>query len=119
MTGSIELLRERTGELSDLARASGLLDWDQQTMMPPRGGAARAEGRATIERVRHELFGSPETAELLEAAEAALDGTDPDSDEARLISLTKRQRDKAVRVPTELAAEIARAASLGQEAWIK
>ncbi len=119
MTGSIELLRERTGELSDLARASGLLDWDQQTMMPPQGAAGRAEGRATVERIRHELFISPETGSLLEEAEAALNGADPDSDEARLIAITKRQRGKAVRVPTELASEIARAASLGQEAWIK
>jgi carboxypeptidase Taq len=119
MTGPIERLRERTAELSDLGRVSGLLDWDQQTMMPPEGGAGRAEGRATIERLRHELFVSPETGELLEAAEASLDGTDPESDEARLVAVTKRRREKAVRVPTELTSELARAASIGQEAWIK
>ncbi len=119
MAGPIEQLRERTGELSDLGRVSGLLDWDQQTMMPPQGAAGRAEGRATLERIRHDLFVSPETGELLEAAEAALNGTDPDSDEARLISNTKRRREKAVRVPAELTAEIVRAASLGQEAWVR
>jgi carboxypeptidase Taq len=118
MSGPIEELRERTGELSDLSRVSGLLDWDQQTMMPPRGGAGRAEGRATVERIRHDLLVAPETGELLDAAESALNGTDPDSDEARLIAVTRRRREKAVRVPTELSAEIARAASLGQEAWI-
>src|SRR5258708_6025144 len=77
MTGSIELLRERTGELSDLARASGLLDWDQQTMMPPQGAAGRAEGRATVERIPHELFISPETGPLPHeagAGRAASDG---------------------------------------------
>jgi carboxypeptidase Taq len=119
MTGSIERLRERTAELSDLGRVSGLLDWDQQTMMPPEGGPGRAEGRATIERIRHELFVSPATGELLESAAASLDGADPDSDESRLVRVTARRREKAVRVPTELAAEMARAASLGQEAWIK
>jgi carboxypeptidase Taq len=119
MTGRIEQLRERTAELSDLGRVSGLLDWDQQTMMPPQGASGRAEGRATVEQIRHALFVSPETGELLEAAEAALDGADPDSDEARLVAVTRRRREKAVRVPTELTADIARAASLGQEAWVK
>jgi carboxypeptidase Taq len=119
MSGPIEQLRERTGELSDLDRVSGLLDWDQQTMMPPQGAAGRAEGRATLERIRHDLFVSPETGELLDAAAAALNGADPDSDEARLIAVTKRRREKAVRIPTELSAEMARAGSIGQEAWIK
>jgi len=119
MTGPIERLRQRTAELSDLGRISGLLDWDQQTMMPPQGGPGRAEGRATIERLRHELFISGDTGELIDAAEASLDGADPDSDDARLVRVTARRREKAVRVPTELTAEMARAASIGQEAWIK
>ena len=64
MADPIEQLRKRTGELSDLGRVSGLLDWDQQTMMPPQGAAGRAEGRATLERIRHELFVSPETGRI-------------------------------------------------------
>jgi carboxypeptidase Taq len=119
MTGTIEGLRERTAELSDLGHAAQLLEWDQQTMMPVHGGPSRAEGRATLERLRHELFVSEETGALLESAGTALDGVDPDSDDARLVEVTRRRRDKAVRVPTELAAEMARAASLGQDAWIK
>jgi carboxypeptidase Taq len=119
MTEPIERLRERTGELSDLGNAALLLEWDQQTMMPAEGGAARAESRATLERLRHELFVSEETGSLIEAARAALNGSDPDSDESRLVRVTARRREKAVRVPTELAAEITRAASIGQEAWVK
>jgi carboxypeptidase Taq len=119
MTGPIERLRERTEELSDLGHVALLLDWDQQTMMPAQGGAGRAEGRATIERLAHEIFVSEETGSLLEAARQSLDGADPDSDEARLVAVTARRRAKAVRVPTELTAEMARAASHGQEAWVR
>jgi carboxypeptidase Taq len=42
----------------------------------------------------------------------------PDSDDACLIRVTQRRWDKARRVPTELAADLARAASVGQEAWV-
>lgn len=87
-------------------------------MMPPRGSASRAESLATIERIRHEMFVAEETGELLEAAAAELDGASPESDEASLVRVTRRHYDKARRVPTDLAAEIARAASLGQEAWV-
>jgi carboxypeptidase Taq len=119
MTGPIEQLRERTAELSDLGHAAQLLEWDQQTMMPAEGSAARAEGRATLERLSHEMFVSEQTGELLDRAREALDGAEPDSDEARLVAVTTRRRDKAIRVPTELTAEIARAGSLGQDAWVK
>ena len=35
-------LRLRMAELNDLQHVGGLLDWDQQAMMPPAGGAVRA-----------------------------------------------------------------------------
>jgi carboxypeptidase Taq len=119
MTEPIQRLRERTAELSDLGNAALLLEWDQQTMMPAEGAATRAEARATLERLRHEIFVSEETGSLLEAARAAGNGADPDSDNSRLVRVTARRREKAVRVPTELAAEMTRAGSLGQEAWVK
>jgi carboxypeptidase Taq len=112
-------LRERLAELSDLSNVAHLLDWDQQTMMPPRGAAARAESLATLERLSHEMFVSAETGKLLEAAAAQLDGAGEDSDEARLVAVTRRRWDKARRVPSDLAADIARAGSLGQEAWVQ
>lgn len=118
MTDSLQQLRARLGELEDLRNTAGLLGWDQQTMMPPRGGSSRAESLATVERIRHELFVDDETGRLLEAAASELDGASPESDDASLVRVTRRHYDKARRVPTDLAAEIARAASLGQEAWV-
>ena len=74
MSDSLQQLRARLGELEDLRNTAGLLGWDQQTMMPPRGGASRAESMATVERIRHELFVADETGQLLDAAAAELDG---------------------------------------------
>jgi carboxypeptidase Taq len=115
----LEQLRERLSELVDLRHTTQLLQWDQQTMMPPRGGPARAESLATLERISHDMFVAAETGELLDAAGAELDGAAPDSDDARLVSVVRRRWEKARRVPTELAAELARASSLGQEAWVE
>jgi carboxypeptidase Taq len=119
MAGAVDELRERMAEVSDLDNVSQLLEWDQQTMMPIRGAGLRAEALATLQRVSHEKFVSAETGTLLDAAHASLNGAAPDSDEASLVRVTRRRWEKARRVPTELAADLARAASIGQEAWVK
>ena len=118
MSEQVDELRERLAELADLNHSSAVLHWDQQTMMPPHGGSARAESLATLERISHDMFVSGETGRLLEGAARELDGAPPDSDDACLVRLVQRQWEKARRVPTELASDLARAASVGQEAWI-
>ncbi len=39
-----------------------MLSWDQQTYMPAGGVAGRAEQRATLNRLSHEMLASTETA---------------------------------------------------------
>jgi carboxypeptidase Taq len=118
MRQGLQQLRDRLAMLMDLRSVNQLLEWDQQVMMPPRGGQSRAQTLGTLERIRHEMFVSDRTGELLEAAAAELNGADPESDDAAIVRVTRRRYEKARRVPTELAAEMARAASIGQEAWI-
>jgi carboxypeptidase Taq len=118
MTKIATELRRHLAEVTDLRNALHLLQWDQQTMMPPRGAALRADEIATVERILHERFVSAETGRLLDAAQADLNGGSPDSDDARLISVVTRRWEKARRVPSDLAADLARAASVGQEAWV-
>ena len=119
MTDAMTELRNHLAEIEDLGYSIRVLGWDQQTMMPPRGAGARADALATLERLSHEQFISPRTGELLDAAEKVASEADPDSDDAALVRLTRRRWEKSRRVPSDLAGELARAASLGQEAWIK
>jgi len=105
-------------ELADLRNVSQLLDWDQQTMMPPRGALSRAEAAATIQRISHEMFVADETGRLIEAAADRLNGAGPESDEAATVRVLRRRWEKARRVPGRLAADLTRAASVGQQAWI-
>jgi carboxypeptidase Taq len=104
--------------LMDLRTINQLLEWDQQTMMPPRGVHTRAEALATLQRIRHEMFVADDTGRVLEAAAADIDGQPDDSDDAAMVRVTRRRWEKARRVPSELAAEMARAGSVGQKQWI-
>jgi carboxypeptidase Taq len=112
-------LRRHMAELSDLHSIGGLLFWDQQTVMPLAGGEHRAEAAATLARVIHARETAPELGALLAVLEPWAAGQDPDSDDVRLIWWTRRDYEKAVRVPEDLAAEMTRAKALGQQAWIE
>ena len=110
-------LHERAAVLADLGHIHSLLFWDQNTMMPPRGAEARGDHAATLEAVSHERLTDPALGRLLDALEPWAAEQDPDADDVRLIAEMRRDFEKAVRVPTSLAAELSRAAAHGQAAW--
>src|SRR5438477_6404831 len=118
MADALEQLKERLGRLTDLERISRLLGWDQQTMMPRAGAATRADHLATLRRFAHELLTDEETGRLLEELRPLEESLDPDSDDAALLRLARRDYEKAVRVPTELRTEMARAAAEAQPVWV-
>jgi carboxypeptidase Taq len=111
-------LKERLAEIADLSHAGAVLHWDQNVMMPGKGSAQRGDALATLARIEHDRFIAADTGRLLEAAASEVDGLPEDSDEARLVSKTQRDYDKARRVPSALAADLAKAASSGYEAWV-
>jgi carboxypeptidase Taq len=112
-----ERLRERLAEVNDLARAGMLLFWDQRVLMPPGGAAARAESLATVSRLAQERFIDGEVGRLLDELRGLEESSDYDSFEASLIRVTRRQYEKATRVPPELVGELRRASALGMSAW--
>ena len=114
MSDALTELRERLAEIADLNAAGSLLGWDQQTMMPERAAPQRAEQLATLGRLVHERFTDDAIGRLLDAA-APLATAEAD---AALVRVTRRDWEKARRVPSELAAELARAGALGHAAWV-
>jgi carboxypeptidase Taq len=112
-------LRERLAEISDVGRAAGVLGWDQRVTMPPRGTEARADQLATLGRIAHEKFTEPEIGRLLDRLQPLAESLPYDSDEASLVRVTRRDWEKACRVPVELRQEMTRAAALGHHAWVE
>ena len=112
-------LRERLAEISDLGRAAGLLGWEQRVTMPPLGTESRAESLATLGRIIHDRFTDPEIGRLLDRLAAHEQSLPYDSDDASLVRVTRRDYEKACRVPTELRVEMTRAAARGHHAWVE
>ena len=118
-TPATDELRERLGRIADVQAAASLLAWDQETYMPPGAIEARAAQLTTLARIAHEELVAERVGELLEGAAAETEGEPYESDAASLVRVTRRDRDRATRLPADLVARLARAASLGQQAWQK
>jgi carboxypeptidase Taq len=119
VTAAFEELRRHLAEVSDLGRAAAILGWDQQTLMPPRGAAGRAEQLATLGRVTHEAFTSPEIGRLLDELEGFEQEHPFESFEASLVRVVRQDWNKARKIPAELRAEMSRASSLAHPVWAR
>jgi len=119
MSEVLEALKTRLADVQNLGLAGAVLDWDQQTYMPPGGVIARANQKATLSKLGHELFTDDRTQSLLAAAEAECRGLPEDNDDAALLRVTRRDLDKATRLPVALVEEKSRVTSLAQEEWAK
>jgi carboxypeptidase Taq len=119
LTEQFTELRRRLAEIHDVEKAAGVLSWDEETKMPPSGAEARAEQRATLNRIAHELNVAPDLGQLLEDLRPFEESHPFESFEASLVRIARRDYEKAVRVPPELRAEMTRAGSLGYQAWLR
>jgi carboxypeptidase Taq len=119
MADALEQLQERLTEITDLGKVGRLLSWDQQTMMPLAGTAHRADQMATVYRLAHERFTDPAVGRLLEELRPLEESLDPDSDDAALIRVVRRDYEKAVNVPASLRAAMTKAAAEARPVWVK
>ena len=113
---AIEALKEYFTPLTRLRYIKAILEWDQQVNMPEGSVNGRSEQLALIEEIYHKKLISRETGLKIEK-------TDQEQNlnliESALLREIKREYDKAIKIPIELAVEIEKTASLGHQAWEK
>jgi carboxypeptidase Taq len=112
-------LKKRLAEIFDLNRATSLLDWDQQTYMPPAGAENRGQQMATLQQIAHEKFISDEMGRLLSDLQPYVDQLDPDSYEARLVKVTRREYNREFKISSEWVSQWTMATTAGYAAWGK
>ncbi len=119
LSDKLQRLKEILAEVTDLSRASLVLEWDQETYMPAGGVAARSDQISTLTRLSHVRFTADDVGHLLSELEDETAGQDFDSDEASIVRVTRRDYDRARKLSPELVSEVARASSIGRPDWEK
>lgn len=104
-------LAQHLRRIGALEQVAGLLNWDQETQMPPKGAAQRAEQAGAVAAAIHALASDPRIPDWAAAA-GSLNGAG-----AINLSQAERLHARAIRVPAKLAAELARVAVEAQTAW--
>ena len=112
-------LKRRLLEMSDLGAAGAVLSWDEATYMPPGGAVARGRQGATLQRLVHEQILDPAFGRLLDGLESYADRLPPDADDACLLRVTRRNYEKAIKVPADYVTRAAQHGSATYNAWIK
>jgi len=106
-----------TREIYYLAATGGILEWDQQVMMPAKAAPLRAAQTATLTGIIHDRMTSPRLKELLDRLEASRDALAAD---AQVNSREMRRvTDRARKIPRQLAQEIAHTQALAQACWVE
>jgi carboxypeptidase Taq len=112
-------LKTRLAEVNDLHSAAAVLGWDQTTYMPPGGAEARGRQISTLERLAHEKFTDPAIGQLLAHLEPYEKSVSYDSDDAALIRVTRRDYERAVKVPPAFVAKFSAHTAATYDAWVK
>ncbi|MCG3148547.1 MAG: Thermostable carboxypeptidase 1 [Verrucomicrobiae bacterium] len=113
MHPQLQELKKLLHEIDDLGSAGSLLSWDQTTYMPPGGAAARGRQLATLTKLAHEKFTAPVIGKLLAAARAE------NEDEDALLRVTRRDYERAIKIPVAFAAQLSEHQSQTYELWTK
>ena len=113
-----EDLKTRFARIGHLDDVLGLLQWDQETVMPDGAAPRRADVVGTVSMLRHRLITDPPVGDLLDAVEAAAAGNGGLGpwDRANLREM-RRLWTHAAAVPGDLVEANARATSLCETAW--
>ena len=106
-------LLDRFKRYSYLEDAGGVLNWDQQVVMPEGGAPARARQLSALSTVSHDLLVGGETEALLDE----LDGADLTDDQAAVVREIRRQHDREADVPADLVEELTAVQSENQGIW--
>jgi carboxypeptidase Taq len=102
-------------KIADLKYASAVLQWDQETYLPPKGGDMRGRQIATLGETAHEMFTSEKFGGLLQALLSREGLTDH---QKRNVELSLYDYTKNKKLPAAFVRKMSEAVNKSFHAWI-
>lgn len=100
-----------------LSSCSAVLEWDEQTYLPPAGAEHRANQLALMAGIIHEQATSSEIGNLLVELETNSDFSEASFERAN-IREARHEYDRATKLPRRLVEELSRVGTLSHHAWV-
>ena len=108
-------LLKRVREIALLDSANSILSWDEETYMPAKALAHRAEQMAWLSGHAHRLFTARKVGDWI--SECEQHGFAPGSDEAANVREWRRNYDRKTKIPARLVEKFQRVRTHAREAW--
>jgi carboxypeptidase Taq len=109
----------RTKDLIVLSSAQSIIQWDMETMMPPKAVEQRSQQLALLSRISHKMSTAPEIGKLLNALLASSQYDALSEVEKRNVYLIKKNYDEQTQLPEKLVEETARQQAITVNTWKK
>ena len=103
-------------KIADLKYASALLQWDQETYLPPKGGEIRGRQIATLNEIAHEQFTDKKFGELLKELVST---NDLSHTQKRNVELSLYDFNKSKKLPSAFVRQMSEAVNKSFHAWIQ
>jgi carboxypeptidase Taq len=112
-------LLETSKKLAVLGSAGAIVNWDMETMMPPKAVNLRSEQLALLSEVHHKMGTSPQIGKQLDAVLKSPQYDTLAQIEKRNIYLIKKSYDEQTKLPTKLVAALAKQQAITVNTWKK
>lgn len=101
-------------KVADVKYSAAVLQWDQETYLPPKGADRRGQQLATLSELSHQMFTSESFGRLL----YELNGrTDLPAPQQKNVSLTLEEYDKQKKFTSDFVRKMSEAVSISFHAW--
>ncbi len=110
------IYKTKMQKIADLKYASAVLQWDQETYLPPKGNDFRGQQIATLSEIAHQLFTDKKIGELLEDLIAREDLT---ASEKRNIELSNEDYKRNIKLSAAFVRQLSETVNQSYHAWAK
>ncbi|MBL7734954.1 MAG: carboxypeptidase M32 [Chitinophagaceae bacterium] len=107
--------RESMRKIADIRYASAVLQWDQETYLPPKGAPIRGQQISTLSETAHQLFTAEELGVLLQELKTRGDLTDK---EKKNIALSWEDYERQKKIPSAFVRELSETVNKSFHSWI-
>lgn len=105
----------RMRRIADVRYANAVLQWDQETYLPPKGAALRGQQMATLSEIAHDLFADASLGDLLNELSGSEELT---AEEQKNVALTLEDYNKNKKYSAAFVRKMSEATSAAYHAWI-
>lgn len=103
-------------KIADVKYAAAVLQWDQETYLPPKGNAFRGRQLATLSEIAHQQFTTEAMGHLLQDLHAA---DDLDEKQRRNVQLSLEDYQRNQKLSSQFVRQMSEAVTKAYHAWVK